>query len=35
MHAVTNRLPQLVPLASQVLEAITTTRSGEIVRVGV
>ena len=35
MHAVTNRLPQLVPLAAQVLEAIATTGSGEVVRVGV
>ena len=34
-NAVTNRLPQLLPLAPQVVEAIATTRGGEIARVGV
>lgn len=35
MHALTNRLPELVPLVPQVLATIETTRSGEISRVGV
>ena len=35
MHAVTNRLEQLVPLAPQVLDAIAATPSGAITRVGV
>lgn len=35
MHAATNRLEHLVPLASQVLEAIAATPSGAITRVGV
>ena len=35
MHAVTNRLEHLVPLAPQVLDAIAVTPSGAIARVGV
>lgn len=35
MHAVTNRLTDLLPLAPAVVEAIAVTSSGEIARVGV